>query len=439
MQSINEFIRPTPKPWLMTLLSPINRLLLLKGIPIIRDIPGLNKVPGFRGLTYIRNIDFPKIEQKKLTQISSKNNATFLLPNHPEFFTDWMIDKYLLSKVAPISASWASGDIVNDMGKLMQKFWLNNNLIAQISGQSKLAKEYSVNSAVCGDGVLLHPEGQVGWYSNHVAPLFSGAAEMAIDAYQKGQSTSQNFKSWLAPIVWKLRFNCDVRTQLLKECDYVEDKLSIQQDVNNCPAQRAYQIYLQLCKRDYYQMVDSRDFFEDVHLATLRERILIKVQLRLDSLINIHRGNHEFNLKQISNWFHKNKDSESFGEIRNLAEIYRRWLRLKRCSFKSADISQEEIAEHLKRIRAEFCTGSFRDSVNKYLPQAVGPRTAHIRTVEPFAIHDLIQNNEDTCAVSIMNRVRVAMQNKLDELNLELDHSYKQTKMINPFFTRTMC
>ena len=36
-----------------------------------------------------------------------------------------------------------------------------------------------MNWALQGHGVLLHPEGSVGWHGDYVAPLMSGAAEMA--------------------------------------------------------------------------------------------------------------------------------------------------------------------------------------------------------------------------------------------------------------------
>ena len=433
MRMINTFKKPTPKPWLMSLLSPINKLFLLKGVPILRDIPLLNRIPGIRGLTRIRNIDFPKTDQEKLKQISGANNATFFLPNHPEFFTDWMIDKYIMSMVAPKSASWATTDIVNGMGRQMQKFWLNNNLIAQIPGQSYLGKEYSIAAAERGEGVLLHPEGQVSWYSNHIAPLYSGAAQMAIEAYRKGVQSNDEYKSWLAPVIWKLRFNCDVEAELLLECDYVEKSLDIDHVENNCPALRVYQIYLQLAKRDYYKTISKGDCFADMHLSQLRDSIIKKSQDQLGEIVDIQDQNRNFILKNACKWLARNKEHSEFNQIKQAVMVYKRWLRLKNCSFEPLQISQEEIAEHLKRIRVDFCSGSLRDKLNKYLPQAVGQRTAHIRTVEPIAIHQLISSQADINPVKIMKRVRNLMQEKLDSINAEIELGFNQIKVFNPF------
>ena len=433
MKMISTFKQPTPKSWLMDLLSPVNKLFLLNGIPIFRDVPLLNKIPGIRGVTSVRTIDFPKEDQQKLKLVSGDNNATFFLPNHPEFFTDWMIDKYILSKVAPKSASWATADIVNGMGRRMQKFWLNNNLIAQVPGQSHLGKEYSIVAAGRGEGVLLHPEGQVSWYGNHIAPLFSGAAEMAIEAYRNGSVSNAHFKSWLAPVIWKLRFNQDVQSELLHECDYVEKRLEIDHVDAGCAAQRVYQIYLKLAKRDYYKNINSSDSFADMHLSEYRNGIINKSRCQLGKVVEVQGLCGELALRRTNKWLRLNEDHKEYNQIKTTVKVYKRWLRLKNCSFESIKISQEEVAEHLKRIRADFCGGSVRDMINKYMPQAVGQRTAHIRTVEPIAIHQLISNQADISPAKIMLQVRKMMQKKLDALNAELERGFEQFKVFNPF------
>ena len=83
----------------------------------------------------------------------------FITPNHPEFFTDWMLDKELAARYAPMMANWATHDIVNGMGRWGQKFWLANNLIAQVPGDTEQALAYSIDTAATGTPVLLHPEG----------------------------------------------------------------------------------------------------------------------------------------------------------------------------------------------------------------------------------------------------------------------------------------
>ena len=435
MNQINEFKQPQPNPLIMSLLEPVNKLFLLKGIPVFRDLPLIKKIPGIRGLTQVRHIDFPQSDREKLNAITGKNKATFLLPNHPEFFTDWMIDKFILSKISPTAVSWASHHIVNGMGKLMQRFWLNNNLVAQIPGQTSEAKQYSINSALTGKAVLLHPEGRVGWYGQHIAPLYCGAAEMALDTYKKGLASYNEFTAWLAPIVWKLRFNSDVRKALLSECCYIEKRLQISATHNHCPAQRVYQIYLELARRDYFKNTHCEDVFADMHLLELRDKIISKYTRVLCSSLLIDSENLRTVLKQAALWLrHNSAENDNYALVKDAFETINRWQRLLDCSFKFSETSQEEIADHLKRIRADFCKGTLRDTLNKYLPQAAGPRTVHIRAVPPVAIHTLMTQSEAVNPVDVMQKIRTAMQAKLDQLHLEIENNHPRLSVFNPFY-----
>jgi len=132
-----------------------------------------NRFAGLRGVADVRHIDFPAADQQRLKACCGEGRATFITPNHPEFFTDWMIDKEIVSRVSPLAASWATNGVVNGLGRLMQKFWLANNLIAQIPGNNEAAKAHSVAGVLKGHGVLLHPEGGVGWHGDYVGAVAS--------------------------------------------------------------------------------------------------------------------------------------------------------------------------------------------------------------------------------------------------------------------------
>ena len=180
---LDTFVPPRPSPGLMGALAPVNRVLCLAGTPGLRAIPGLNRIPGIRGLSDVVDIDLPRTDEDRLLMAVNRTTAAFITPNHPEFFTDWMLDKELSARIAPLMASWATHDVVNGMGALAQWFWLKNNLVAQIPGTGGAAgREYSVEWALQGHGVLLHPEGGVGWHADHVAPLFPGVVDMAMQA-----------------------------------------------------------------------------------------------------------------------------------------------------------------------------------------------------------------------------------------------------------------
>ena len=124
--------------------------------------------------------------------------------------------KYICGKYAPQTACWATHEVVNGMGPKMQKFWLNNNLVAAIPGSgNEEAKQYSIESALRGDGVLLHPEGKVNWTSDYVQKIFPGCIEMA-------KKVAEKKTTYLVPIVWKLKFKKNIEPRLHKEVNYIE-------------------------------------------------------------------------------------------------------------------------------------------------------------------------------------------------------------------------
>ena len=90
----------------MRRLVPINRWLNLHGLPLLRDLPGLRRSPGLAGLCDIRDIQIPDADQTRLRASLQAGQACFLAPNHPEFFTDWMIDKELS---ACLRRGWPAG------------------------------------------------------------------------------------------------------------------------------------------------------------------------------------------------------------------------------------------------------------------------------------------------------------------------------------------
>ena len=132
LSRLDVFVAPKPNPGLIKAMTGVNRVVMLKGVAGLRDMAPFNRMAGLRGIADVRTIDFPEAERARLAAVCGQGKATFFAPNHPEFFTDWMIDKEILARVCPLAACWATNGVVNGLGKLAQKFWLANNLIAQI-------------------------------------------------------------------------------------------------------------------------------------------------------------------------------------------------------------------------------------------------------------------------------------------------------------------
>lgn len=397
---------------------------MLGGVPGLRSVPGLNAIPGIKGLSDIRRWDYPNDDRERLKNVCSSGNATFVVPNHPEFFTDWMIDKEILSHAAPLAASWATNGVVNGMGALAQKFWLANNLIAQIPGDAQKAREHSVDWALKGHAVLLHPEGSVGWHSNHVAPLFSGAPEMAMEAHRRGNENGTSVQSFLAPVVWKLVFLADVSSGLARECAYVEKRLRIATPNGTSPAQRVYLIYSALLTRD--EMTMGLTAGESAPFRDRQALVIAAVRAKFSAILGVE-DEEASDLPRLARRKLRElpKGGEEAAELKRLSEILFRVARVSGFAFERPEISQEETAEHLKRIRNDYCAGTLRDSINKFVPRPVGPRRVILRVLDPVAMHDWSGTADEAAS-----HMRASMQAKLDEINAGLELRMEK----NPFF-----
>ncbi|MDQ6437975.1 hypothetical protein RB623_28310 [Mesorhizobium sp. LHD-90] len=430
---LNSFVPPRPNRLLIGLMTPVNRWLMLKGMPLLRDVPVLNRVPGIRGIANVREIDFPDADRERLETVCGKGKATFLTPNHPEFFTDWMIDKEIVSKVAPLTASWATNGVVNGLGRLAQRFWLANNLIAQIPGSNDLARQHSVDWAVAGNGVLLHPEGAVGWHGDWVAPLMPGAAEMAVEALAKGRAAAPDFEAWLAPIVWKLVFLHDADAGLQAECAYVEHKLGIAAPpVGATTAQRIHTIYQELLFRDERKAGVTADRRGPVAVrleglaGILSQRLAEAVEASPDADV----------LRAARRWLRDKggtASDEARGRVKQLAETLQRLKRLGPFAWADPAMTQEQAAEHIKRIRNDYCAGTLRDTLNRFVPQPVGPRRAIIRAPEPIPVHAF-----DGDAGALTAELRRRLQAALDGINTNLYREGVLRTYPNPFAYRAV-
>ncbi|RUZ82328.1 hypothetical protein EN942_23485 [Mesorhizobium sp. M7A.F.Ca.CA.001.14.1.1] len=416
MSRIDTFVAPRPNPALIRAMTSVNRIVMLRGIPGFRDLLPFNRLAGLRGVSNVRHIDFPDADLERLKASCGAGKATFITPNHPEFFTDWMIDKEIVSQVSPLTASWATNGVVNGLGRLMQKFWLANNLIAQIPGNSGAAKEHSIAWALKGHGVLLHPEGGVGWHANVVASLLPGAVEMGLEALKRGRATDSNFKVWIAPVVWKLAFTGNVEAALAKECAYVEKNLKIERQATDTLPQRIHHVYSTLLARD--EAASGMPFDQGASYAQ-RQRVLVTElsrQLGKSISADIDVADITELLRRTRRWQRENTgDAERQRQVRALVDRVQRLQRVGPWACANPRIGQEEIAEHLKRIRNDYCRGGLRDTMNRFVPQPAGPRCAHIRVPEALGLHEHTGSIDDAVA-DLHRRMQDTVTNIVAEL-----------------------
>ena len=70
-----------------------------------------------------------------------------------------------------------------------------------------------------------------------------GAVEMALEALRRGRAADPGFQAFVAPVVWKLVFERDVEPELLRECAYVEGRLTIEPGEGLSLPDRVYRLY----------------------------------------------------------------------------------------------------------------------------------------------------------------------------------------------------
>jgi hypothetical protein len=401
---MSKFVKPTPNKMVINSLTIANKFINLYGFPILRLIPFLNKIPGIKGFCRIGEINFSDKDRVTLRQYLNSDNAFFIVPNHPELYTDWMIDKYICGKYAPQTACWATHEIVNGMGPKMQKFWLNNNLVAAIPGSgNEEAKQYSIDSALKGEGVLLHPEGKVNWTSDYVQKVFPGCIEMA-------KKTAEKKKTYLIPIVWKLKFVKNVETKLHKEINYIEKYMLASSSQDKDLAQRLVIVHQTLFKfiaKHYHIEQEQLSLYQLLNILIHRAAMIIKLndlsnELTFDSLEALWKMVKKASLQAQLDTGEK-KQFKSISKTINSLFIFK-------LNCYTGELTQEHIAECLQRIRVEFINKGFRNVFHKFIPIPVGRRVALMKVCEPILI-----SPEDSTEVQMSN-LKNTLQNNLNNL-----------------------
>lgn len=433
---LTTFRPPSPSPRVIKALAPVNRAVMLQGLPFLNRIPYLRRVPGIGGVMQIPQIAFEHDDRARLQRLTDAQAAVFLTPNHPEFFTDWMLDKYVMSLVSPLAASWATHEIVNGLGKTVQTFWLKNNLIAQIPGEGGQAgKAYSVRWAREGHGVLLHPEGSVAWHSDRIGRLFPGAAEMALETARQLEAAGEARETYIAPVVWKLFFREDVSSGLHREAQYIESRLRLpRSSAKDSPADRVHHIYGALLARDE---IAAGIHPTNAPYAARRQRVLKRLKERLSKRMEPMTGGETADdrdevLGQARRWLRTvDRDHHAFAAIKTLTRDINRISRFDPVWYVGDVLTQEHVAESLKRLRADYCRGSKRDAAHNYVPVPVGARRAVIRVPEPIEV-----TSESESPDCLTESLRARMQTCLDDINADnLERQRDLPVFENPFLS----
>ncbi|MEP6729590.1 MAG: hypothetical protein ABJE10_03075 [bacterium] len=424
---------PRPNAALMWLMGVVNRWFFLCGLPVLRLIPFVRDLPLVHGYFWIRAIDLPAADRRAFENAVNRGTVAFMGPNHPEFGTDWLIDKELSTLVAPRMASWADRGIVS----AAPGFWGMNNLVANDGGEA--AKDYSVAWAMKGEGVLLHPEGQVRWTNDRVHALFPGIAQMAMKAAARSDKPV-----YVVPLVWKYRFVGDVSGRMHREMRIIESGLGLARMDGALIADRfhALQTNLLAMRMSHFgcePQVARGDFFAQQHAFQLEllgrfeqrypadgmehvDRRIARITRLISAELRALKGDHS--ATATARRAELNLEMEMANEVKRLGEFSRE-------VYGTPTLSQEQLFESLKRTRDRLLRGGWRNLLAIMLPRPFGPRVAHVGV--PEAIRVVATPRGVEYEAGLLELTRLRMQDKLDEINARIAPEVARFAHVNPF------
>lgn len=404
----------------------------------VRALGVLNRTVTLPAIARIERIDLPGRDLARLRAAVNPGTAAFLTPNHPEFMTDWMIDRELACRVSPSMASWATAEIVN-ASRLTQRFWLANGLIAAVPGGG--GKAFSLAHARRGHGILLHPEGAVSWQAERVAPLRPGAVDMALQLAAQLDDARDPRPVLLVPIVWRVIFAVDAAPALIDEMQRIERACGLRQWPASDPGERLARMLSALLLSRAHRLGltcppidaerDGREYFE------AQAAVLDDLRRRLRASINAAPvDDSPFQWRRAAAR-HLRRSRGTAGaaasRIADWLQEYQRLMHLDPALYGSPTLSQEQIAEILKATRAAVMTTGWRQRLHNMLPRAVAPRVAHIRVAEPIDVRAARRYGAQSGA--LQQQLAGRLQRTLDQLGVDVERSVQRRRVLNPMVT----
>ena len=382
----------------------------------------LNRFVILPHVARVSRVELPIADRDRLRGAVHPSTAAFIAPSHPEFFTDWMIDKELSRRVAPLIASWAAGDIVN-ASPFVQRFWLANGLIANTPGGG--GKTYSLQSARAGRGVLLHPEGAVNWQAEKIWPLHPGTIDMAVTLAALLAAEDDPRPVFVVPMTWRLTFTEDVSSRLVAEMHHIERACGLAVWPSRHPGERLAGLLGGLLSQRAHTLALRRptlsvasagpDYFaaQDAMVAEIRGRLTQTFGPLSDdptqAIRTVERGLRRSEVRE----------PERARQHRALLVEFRRLARLDPALYGHDTLTQEQIAEILKATRLALVTTGLRNRLHNVMPRAVASRIAHVRVAEPIDVREgVAQGLASTALQSTLHR---RLQDAADALGAEVE------------------
>ena len=419
---LRAFREPRPSPALIHSLRRLNRGLVL---------PHLARVA---------EIDLPPADGARLAATLGPGQAAFLAPNHPDFLGDWLLDKEIADRFSPLMAHWAAFDVVN-AHPLARWFWSRNNVLSTGSGSAGL--DHAVRWALLGHGVLLHPEGTVAWHGERVGPLLPGIAGLAWEACRRSATAGGRTRVWIVPLLYRHRFAGDATPGLTRELALIERRLAFPSEASLVLEARFATLLARALERERAGLegtearrpIDAAEtgFFPEVQ--ALGQAVRARLERRYGSVEGefprvLHRLRRAIRLRAAEN-------PEGTRQDRGRLDAWATWQGFTAVDYDTPTLSQEQIAECLKRLRSALVRGGPGDALHNLLPRPVARRVAHVRVAEPIAVDEGFDPGADADAAQarLLTELRERMQRTLDALGAEIEPLVARWRRPNPLWT----
>ncbi len=403
------FTTPKPNRFVMNLSGVLSEWFLLKGIPGLRAVPKVREIPLVGGYFKVSRVVIDPEDDAIIRETTDPKNAFFIGPNHPEFTTDWLLDKYISRRYAPEISSWAAASVINGP---LKPFWMANNLIGNNGGER--AKRYSIDCALAGKGTLLHPEGTVRWRGDKVFDLLPGIVDMSIEAAKQCRDQGSSRAVFILPLVWKMLYDGDIEGALNRELKKLECAFKLPDNSSLPTGERYFRLQQNLLASQMSRFgfdpaghTDpnpdlAREFFH-----VLLDELVAKYGVVRDEA-DLHRTLHRL--------YRAAKDAKDRVDRAKVEEL-QRLVSYSPETFEKEFFYQEEIAEGIQFIKQIFFTKGY-DAVRASLPKPFGWRTVVIRAAQPIDVTAALGKcaDEPQLAQSLLRELKGRMDKKLEEL-----------------------
>jgi hypothetical protein len=271
---------------------------------------------------------------------------------------------------------------------------------------------------------------------------------MAVEAARRLRDEGGDRPVFVVPIVWKYRYASDVSAKIHGEMETIERGLSLSAGPRSSVAERFCLLQENILARQmatfgFDRAAVDQDFFSRQRAFQMHLLEDLVSAYTIEPADSIDRT-----IGRIRKAIARSRERAS-DDPQRLPRLERDGARLEEASrlggfsrdvYGTATLSQEQIFESLKRVRACLLTRGIANALHNVLPTPYGPRMAHIRVPEPIAIDSRRVSsdaNERIAYVEWLTEVaRARMQAALDAINREIAAEVDAFSHPNPFVER---